>query len=56
MLSPMEYKLSNGENYKCSFKKKETCEWTPTAVRRIVTNPIYTGMLVQVQESPPQRG
>ena len=53
VLSPMEYKLSNGENYKCSFKKKETCEWTPTAVRRIVTNPIYTGMLVQGRVTTP---
>lgn len=53
VLSPMEYKLSNGENYKCSFKKRETCEWTPTAVRRIVKNPIYTGMLVQGKVTTP---
>ena len=46
ILSPMAYKLSNGENYKTAFQKKDELLWTPVAVRRIATNIIYTGTLV----------
>lgn len=53
VLSPMEYKLSNGENYRSRFKKKDTCEWTAVAVRWIVTNPIYIGMFVQGKVTTP---
>ena len=38
ILSPMAYKLSNGENYKTAFQKKDELLWTPVAVRRIATN------------------
>ena len=40
--------LSNGENYKTAFQKKDELLWTPVAVRRIATNIIYTGTLVPV--------
>lgn len=47
ILSPMEYKKSKGLPYKTSFKKKVKAEWTAVAVRRIVTNPVYVGTLIQ---------
>lgn len=33
--------------YKTSFKTKSKAQWTPVAVRRILTNPVYVGTLVQ---------
>ena len=55
ILSPMAYKLSNGENYKTAFQKKDELLWTPVAVRRIATNIIYTGTLVQGKITTPSR-
>ena len=53
ILSPMAYKLSKGENYKTAFQKKDELLWTPVAVRRIATNIIYTGTLVQGKITTP---
>ena len=47
VLSPMEYKRSKGHPFKTSFKTNAMAQWTPVAVRRILTNPVYTGTLVQ---------
>lgn len=47
ILSPLEYKRSKGKPYKTSFKTKSKAQWTPVAVRRILTNPVYVGTLVQ---------
>lgn len=47
ILSPMEYKKSKGLPYKTSFKTKSKALWTAIAVRRILTNPVYVGTLVQ---------
>ncbi len=47
VLSPMEYKKSKGLSYKTSFKTKSKAQWTSIAVRRILTNPVYIGTLVQ---------
>ena len=47
VLSPMEYKKSRGLSYKTSFKTKSKAQWVPMAVRRILTNPVYVGTLVQ---------
>lgn len=47
VLSPMEYKRSKGQPFKTSFKTNEMAQWTSVAVRRILTNPVYTGTLVQ---------
>lgn len=47
VLSPMEYKRSQGLNYKSGFKTKVNAKWTPLAVRRILTNPIYVGTMIQ---------
>lgn len=47
VLSPMEYKRSQGLRYKTSFKTNKQAKWSPVAVRRILTNPVYKGTLVQ---------
>lgn len=46
-LSPMEYKRSKGMAYKTKFKTNQMAKWSPVAVRRILTNPVYVGTLVQ---------
>ena len=51
--SPMEYKRSRGERYRSAFKKNECAAWSPLAVRRIATNPIYTGTLIQGKRTTP---
>ena len=47
ILSPLEYKRSLGMNYKSGFKVKEKAVWTSIAVRRILTNELYVGTLIQ---------
>lgn len=47
VLSPMEYKNSKGEKYTTSFSTKVKAEWSPVAVKRILVNRIYTGILEQ---------
>lgn len=51
--SPMEYKRDRGMKYTCNFKKNGRAKWSAVAVRRIATNPVYTGMLVQGRVSTP---
>lgn len=53
VLSPMEYKRSKGLSYKSSFKTKPQAQWTASAVRRILANPVYVGTLVQGVRSRP---
>ena len=53
ILPPAEYKASMGSNYQTSFKVKEKSEWTSVAVRRILTNEIYIGNLVQGRQTTP---
>ncbi len=53
ILSPMEYKNSIGLNYKSGFRTKEKSLWTPVAVRRILTNEVYAGTLVQGVRTTP---
>lgn len=47
VLSPMEYKRSLGENYSTSFRMNITAKWSAVAVNRILTNEVYTGVMVQ---------
>lgn len=47
ILPPAEYKASTGSNYQICFKTKAKSEWTSVMVRRILTNEIYIGNLVQ---------
>lgn len=52
-LSPMEYKHSQGSNFQSHFKKGTTAKWSHVAVRRILQNEIYTGVLVQGKRTTP---
>ncbi|MDE7333429.1 MAG: recombinase family protein [Lachnospiraceae bacterium] len=47
VLSPMEYKKSLGENYATGFRTNITAKWSAVAVKRILTNEMYTGVMVQ---------
>ncbi len=47
VLSPMEYKKIRGENYSTGFAVRFKAEWSAVAVKRILTNEIYTGTMVQ---------
>lgn len=47
VLSPMEYKRSKGLSYKTMFKTNPQAKWSAVAVRRILTNPVYVGTLIQ---------
>ena len=53
ILAPCEYKRSKGERYMTPFKTGQQAQWTPVAVRRILTNPVYAGTLVQGVYSRP---
>lgn len=47
ILTPMEYKRMNGENYQSGFRKKLISKWTASSIRCILCNEVYTGALVQ---------
>ena len=53
ILSPMEYKNSIGLNYKSGFRLKEKSLWTAVTVRRILTNKVYVGTLIQGVRTTP---
>ncbi len=53
ILSPMEYKKSLGMKFATSFKAGAQAAWTPSAVLRILKNPIYIGVLTQGKETTP---
>lgn len=47
ILSPMEYKLANGERFCTGFRTGVRGKWSAVAVRRILMNETYTGTLIQ---------
>lgn len=53
ILSPMEYKKSKGSKYKTEFKSSGKALWSHVAVRRILKNEVYTGVLVQGKRTTP---
>lgn len=53
VLSPMEYKRSNGLQYESGFRANERALWTPVAVQRILTNETYLGKLIQHKRGTP---
>lgn len=53
ILSPSRYKRHLGSNYKSGFQKGSTSEWGPMAVRRVLTNEIYIGTLIQGKRGTP---
>ncbi|MCI9077473.1 MAG: recombinase family protein [Lachnospiraceae bacterium] len=44
---PMEYKKSQGEKFSTGFVTNIKTRWSAVAVKRILTNELYTGMMVQ---------
>ena len=53
ILSPMEYKKSKGSRYQSSFKTKTNAQWSHVAVRRILRNEVYTGVLIKGRRTTP---
>lgn len=47
ILSPLEYKKLLGENYATGFRTGTISKWSAVTVKRILTNEIYTGTMVQ---------
>lgn len=47
VLSPMEYKKSKGEKFRTGFCTGSIARWSAAAVKRILSNEIYTGTMVQ---------
>ncbi|WP_330585024.1 recombinase family protein [Parablautia muri] len=47
ILSPLEYKKSLGEKYSTSFRTNITAKWSAVTVGRILSNEMYTGVMVQ---------
>lgn len=53
VLSPSEHKRSLGINYKTAFQTNTRSKWSPKAVIRILTNEVYTGVLIQGKRTTP---
>lgn len=53
VLSPMEYKHSQGVRYDTVFKTGETAKWTYKAIQRVLTNEVYIGVLAQGKRGTP---
>jgi DNA invertase Pin-like site-specific DNA recombinase len=53
ILPPAEYKKSIGINYKSGFSRPGTAKWTAKTITRILTNPIYVGVLEQGKRGTP---
>ena len=47
ILSPKEYKKSKGQNYRGGFSGAGCAKWSSIAVKRILTNEVYLGHMVQ---------
>lgn len=47
VLSPSEYKKAAGSRYYTPFSVSDKPSWSPNAVKRILTNRVYTGCLEQ---------
>ena len=53
VLCPMEYKISLGMKVQTNFRVHKKALWSQTAVTRILTNEIYTGVLIQGKAGTP---
>lgn len=47
VLSPMEYKKLQGDKYSSGFVSYAMAKWSAVAVKRILMNEMYTGVMVQ---------
>lgn len=53
ILSPLEYKHSRGLRLETGFQVNPRALWSAKAVSRILTNEVYTGVLVQGRQTTP---
>ena len=53
ILTPMDYKRSQGMRYSTSFRVKKESSWDAGMVLRILKNPVYTGVLEQGRVTTP---
>lgn len=53
VLCPMEYKLSQGMKVQTVFRTHEKAMWSARSVTRILTNEVYTGVLIQGKRGTP---
>ncbi len=53
VLCPMEYKLSLGMKVQTNFRVHKKAMWSPVSITRILTNEIYTGVLIQGKSGTP---
>ena len=53
ILCPMEYKISLGMNVQTNFRVHQKAKWSAVSVTRILTNEIYTGVLIQGKSGTP---
>ena len=53
VLSPMEYKLSQGVKFETVFKTSDSSKWEYTTVKRILCNTVYLGTLTQGKRGTP---
>lgn len=51
--TPMDYKRGNGASFYTGFKKNIRSEWTHVTVLRILSNPVYVGVMVQGKDTTP---
>lgn len=47
---PREYKRQQGSKFRSGFDRDEAAKWSPLAVRRILHNKMYTGVMIQGKE------
>ena len=51
--SPMEHKIKSGIHFETAFKTGDVAKWSYNAVRRILTNEVYVGILAQGKRGTP---
>ena len=51
--TPMEYKRMQGAHFETAFRTKERTEWEYVTVKRILSNIVYTGVLIQGRRGTP---
>ena len=51
--APSEYKRKQGKKFNTPFQKNVTALWSPASIKRILSNPVYIGTLIQGKETTP---
>lgn len=53
VLCPMEYKISKGMKIQTNFRARGQAAWSAVTVLRVLTNEVYTGVLLQGKTTTP---